>query len=212
MKYLARILLVVIGVITAIGFNECINNLINQKMMEEIQIIQTPTPTLILTPTVTPTPSPAPTLTPTPTPTNTPTPTVTPEPTVEVFAEPTVTLYDVYSEDELDLLFRVVQAEATEGDVVQKSHVASVIFNRIKEGWWDGDLTKNLMAKRQFEVVTNGRYKKMKVNAETILACEMAFEQDTTQGALFFDCTEGKSWAAKNQEWIFNDGIHDFYK
>ena len=212
MKCFARILLVVLGVITTIGFNECVENLVKPDTVKEIQVTATPmptvTPTLIATVSLTPTPTP----TNTPTPTLTPTPTPTPEPTIEVFAEPTVTLYDVYTEEELDLLFKVVQAEATDGTVEQKSNVASVIFNRLKKGWWGGDLTKNLMAKRQFEVVTNGRYKKMKISEKTILACEMAFEQDTTQGALFFDSTEGKSWAAENREWIFNDGIHDFYK
>ena len=122
------------------------------------------------------------------------------------------TLYDTYSEEELELLFRVVEAEATDYDVECKSHVASVIFNRLKAGWWGGDLTKSIMAKRQFEVITNGRYKRMEVTEETILACEIAFEQDTSQGALFFDSTKGKSWAHENCEYVFSDDAHGFYK
>lgn len=122
------------------------------------------------------------------------------------------TLYTTYSDEELDLLFRIVEAEATDYSVECKSHVASVIFNRIRTGWYDGDLTRNLMAKRQFEVVTNGRYKKMTITEETILACEIAFENDTAQGALFFDSTKGKSWAHENREYIFCDDAHWFYK
>lgn len=123
------------------------------------------------------------------------------------------TLYDMYSDEELELLFRVVEAEATEGDVACKSHVASVIFNRVGSGWHNGDLIKNLMAKRQFEVITNGRYKRVKITDETIKACEIGFRYDTTKGAMYFDCTNGESYAAKNKEFIFRDAIkHDFYK
>jgi len=121
-------------------------------------------------------------------------------------------LYDTYSDEELELLFRVVEAEVTDYDIECKSHVASVIFNRIKKGWWDGDLTKILTAKRQFEVITNGRYKRVEITEETVLACEIAFEQDTAQGALFFDSTKGKSWAHENREYIFSDDAHWFYK
>lgn len=122
------------------------------------------------------------------------------------------TLYDIYSKDELELLFRVVEAEVTDYSIECKSHVASVIFNRIKTGWYDGDLVKNLLAEQQFEVVTNGRYKKMVVTEETILACEIAFENDTAQDALFFDSTKGKSWAHKNKTYLFRDDAHWFYK
>jgi len=131
---------------------------------------------------------------------------------LELFSSGEVTLYNTYSEDELDLLFRVVEAEATDYCVMCKSHVASVIFNRLNAGWWGGDLTKSIMAKRQFEVVTNGRYKKVTVTDETILACQIAFSGDTAQGALFFDSTKGKSWAHRNQEYLFSDDAHWFYK
>ena len=161
--------------------------------------------------------SPLPTNTPipTPVPTATPTPVVTQVPTdeIELMATREPTLYSTYSIDELELLFRVVEAEATDADIECKSHVASVIFNRLKEGWWGGDLTRTLMAKNQFEVITNGRYKKVTVTKETIIACEWAFMEDTAQGATFFDSTNGKSWAAKNRTWIFKDKAgHDFFK
>lgn len=121
-------------------------------------------------------------------------------------------LYDIYTKDELELLFRVVEAEVTDYSIECKCHVASVIFNRIKAGWYDGDLIKNLLAEQQFEVVTNGRYKKMNITEETILACEIAFENDTAQGALFFDSTKGNSWAHKNRTYLFRDEAHWFYK
>ena len=187
---------------------------------EPIEIVHTPTNTPTPTPTVTPTPSPTPT--PTPEPERVEVPEVGDvlikeayeyvQDYLETFSKEEKTLYNTYTDDELELLFRVVEAEATDYCVDCKSHVASVIFNRLKAGWWGGDLTKNIMAKRQFEVITNGRYKRMTITEETIRACEIAFDGDTTQGALFFDSTKGKSWAHKNRDYIFSDHVHWFYK
>lgn len=174
-------------------------------------ITPTPAPTLMLTPTPLPTPTSEPT--PTPTPTPVPTATPTPEPvTTHPFAS-TDSLYMEFTEEELELLFRIVEAEVTGGTIETKANVASVIFNRLEAGWWGGDLKSNLLAEKQFEVITNGRYKTVEITEGTILACEKAFKGDTTQGALFFDSTGGKSWAAKNLTWIFRDAAnHDFYK
>ena len=189
----------------------------------EIQPTITPTITVIPTdppvPTMVPTSTPTPTVTPSPTVSPIPTPTATPELTpvidedLETFSSEKPSLYDTYSEKELELLFRVVEAETRGGDVESKSHVASVIFNRLKAGWWGGNLTKNLMGKNQFAVVTSGIYKKVTITNSTILACEIAFENDTAQGALFFDSTDGKSWAHKNRTFLFRDKIgHNFYE
>lgn len=172
----------------------------------KIEVCVTPVPTVTPISTPKPTPTPIPELTPTPEITE------VPEKEIEDMSVKEPTLYSTYSEEELELLFRVVEAEATDADIECKSHVASVIFNRLKEGWWDGDLTRTLMAKNQFEVVTNGRYKKVTITEETIIACELAFKEDTARGALFFDSTDGKSWAARNLTWIFCDKAgHDFY-
>ena len=143
-----------------------------------------------------------------------------PKPTATPMPTPTSvpTLYSTFTEEELNLLFKVVEAEATEGGLEEKTNVASVIFNRVRTGWSDGDLISILLSPRQFEVITNGRYKRVKVTETTILACEFAFENDTVDGAIYFDCTNGESWAAQeckkgNLIWVMKDGIgHDFYR
>ena len=127
-------------------------------------------------------------------------------------------LYETFSPEELDLLFRIVECEARDGSIEVKANVASVIFNRWKTNWGNGDLTTILMSPKQFEVVTLGLYKDAKVTASTIEGCELAFEQDTVDGAIFFDSTGGKSWAANECKagrlvWVKRDEInHDFYK
>lgn len=115
------------------------------------------------------------------------------------------TIYDKYSNEELDLLFKIVQAEiGSEWSFDQKSNVVSVIFNRLDSY---GSLTKVLTAKNQFSPYGSGRYLKVIVDEKTILACEYVFMfGDTTNGALFFD-SSGKL----NYKFLFNDGAHNFY-
>lgn len=123
-----------------------------------------------------------------------------------------VTIYDVFTKEELDLLFRVVQAEVGDYDFMSEANVASVILNR--HYYHKMDLTSVLLAEHQFATITNGMYLKVEVDEETILACEYVFLfGDTTNGALYFDSTDGNSWASHNREFIFRDSAgHDFYK
>ena len=141
-------------------------------------------------------------------------PNVVNEETVDVVETMSVTeqtIYDVYSNTELDMLFRVVEAETYGWYYENHRNVANVIFNRVRTGW--GSLTKVLTAPYQFEVVTTGFYKKVVVSVDTIRAVEDAFKHDYTGGALYFDSTNGKSYAAKHCKFLFRDSCgHDFYK
>ena len=123
-----------------------------------------------------------------------------------------VTIYDVFPDEELDLLFRVVQAEVGDFDFMSKANVASVIFNRHYH--FKTNLSSVLLAENQFSTIDNGRYLEVEIDEDTILACEYLFLfGDTTNGAMYFDSTNGNSWAAHNREFIFRDSAgHDFYK
>ena len=74
------------------------------------------------------------------------------------------------------------------------------------------------MSPRQFEVITLGVYKTAKPTATSIKGCEIAFETDSVDGAIYFDCTGGTSWAAEecrkgNLIWVMRDDLdHDFYR
>lgn len=118
------------------------------------------------------------------------------------------TIYDLFTEEELDLLFRVVQAEiGDEHSFEQKVNVACVIFNRWKHDQFQDTLAEILIPS-QFSVISNGRYKKVEISEETILACEYAFSiDDTTGGCLFFDSNNKLKY-----EFVFSDGAHNFYK
>lgn len=122
--------------------------------------------------------------------------------------DPPESIYDYYTDEELDMFFRVVQAEiGDEYTFEQKCNVANVILNRI-EHYKFPDKMLEILTPDQFATVKNGRINKVSVSECTILACEYAFEiEDTTDGCLFFDSNN-----ALKYEFVFNDGAHNFYK
>lgn len=118
------------------------------------------------------------------------------------------TIYDYFTEEELDLLFHVVQAEiGDEYSFEQKCNVASVIFNRLYHEKFPDTLSE-ILVYDQFSPILDGRYKKVEVSEDTILACEYVFMiEDTTNGCLFFDSNN-----TLNYQFVFNDSAHNFYK
>lgn len=123
-------------------------------------------------------------------------------------------IYDVYSDAELEKLFRTVEAEATGGTFQDKVNVAVTIFNRINHEEF-GSTIDEVITSDQFSPLLDGRYSEVKITEDTILACEYAYifriiEHD----ALYFDRTNGNSWAHRNREEVEIDGdnAHRFYK
>ena len=122
--------------------------------------------------------------------------------------DPPETIYDYFSEEELDLLFHVVQAEVgDEYSFESKVNVANVIFNRFYHERFPNTLSDILVCD-QFSSIADGRYREVEVTEDTILACEYAFMlEDTTDGCLFFDSNNTLSY-----QFVFNDSAHNFYK
>lgn len=121
------------------------------------------------------------------------------------------TIYDCFTDKELDLLFRVVQAEiGDEYTFEQKVNVCNVIFNRLysdKRDFVKQDTLLKVLREDQFSTISNGRIYEVKISETTINACEYAFAfEDTTNGALFFD-----SNGSLNYKKIDNDGAHTLY-
>lgn len=127
------------------------------------------------------------------------------------------TLYDVYDANQLELLFRIVETEVR-GDCYfdEKANVASVIFNRLRidtNNWFPDTLVGILTEYPQFESYLSGAYQYVTVTETTKLACEYAYQiGDTTGGALWFDSTDGNSWADNHRHMLFKDYVgHAFY-
>lgn len=117
-------------------------------------------------------------------------------------------IYDCFTDTELQLLFKVVQAEiGDQYSFEQKVNVASVIFNRLEHKRFPDNLEEILVAD-QFATISNGAYQKVEVSDTTILACEYAFSiENTAEECLFFDSNSRLKY-----NFVFNDGAHNFYK
>ena len=117
------------------------------------------------------------------------------------------TIYDRYTEEEIYLMQRVIETEVYGCDFEAKTHVASVILNRIEgENNFPDDATTVCTAAGQFV------YSRKQISEDTKLALEYVAEiEDTTNGALYFNSMEPmESWNGRPR--IFTDHVgHSFY-
>lgn len=120
-------------------------------------------------------------------------------------------IYDVFSSDELDLLFRVVHAEiGDEWTFEQKVNVASVIYNRVDSEYFGNSLTTVLIP-GQFSTISNGAYHN-EPSAKTIAACEYAYEiENTAKDCLYFHSNKLTSDTFCGAKYKFSDGAHHFF-
>lgn len=116
-------------------------------------------------------------------------------------------IYEKYDEDEIYLMQRVIETEVYGCDFEAKTHVASVILNRIEgDNKFPNDATAVCTAPGQFV------YSRKQISEDTKLALEYAEEiEDTTNGALYFNSMAPMdSW--NGRELIFTDEVgHSFY-
>ena len=122
--------------------------------------------------------------------------------------DPPDSIYDCFKEEELDLLFKVVQAEIGDSDdFIQKVNVASVIFNRLEHERFP-DTLEEILVHDQFSSISDGRYEEVTVTEDTILSCEYSFMiREIENDVLFFDSNN-----SLNYKFTFNDGMHNFYQ
>lgn len=120
--------------------------------------------------------------------------------------DPPETIYDYYSEEEINLICRVVETETYQCDFESKVNVANVILNRIDDEKFGGTVKEVVTSTNQFV------YERKIISEDTILAVEYAFlNEDTTQGALYFN-SNNKTETFCGREWIFQDEAgHNFY-
>lgn len=126
------------------------------------------------------------------------------------------TIYDYTTDEEFDLLCRVVEAEIGIGNFDQKCNVASSIINRYFSETFPNDWKDLLFQKRngvyQYSSVGNGLYRTVEVSEDTILAIEYSFMiEDTTNGCTYFH-SGNSTWHEDNLEFVFDDGLHKFYR
>ena len=126
------------------------------------------------------------------------------------------------TEEEIRMLERIVEAEATGEDIIGKILVANVVLNRLEDDKFPDTVEEVIFQKvgdeYQFSPVSDKRYWKVKVTKETKEAVRRALNgEDYSQGALYFMARKfakksSIKWFDNNLKWLFKYGTHEFYK
>lgn len=121
------------------------------------------------------------------------------------------------TDDDYQVLLRIVQAEAGGEDIKGRMLVANVVLNRLEIGFGGDTISEVVFAKNQFAPVSDKRFFTVTVNEVTIEAVERVLNgEDYSQGALYFMCRplaskKGIRWFDKNLKFLFEYGCHEFY-
>lgn len=126
------------------------------------------------------------------------------------------------NKSEIEVLERIVEAEATDEDVYGRMLVANVVINRVHSKHFANTVEKVVFQKiggdAQFAPVSDGRYYSVKVTDLTREAVGRVLDgEDYSCGALYFfqrNMTTRKraSWFDKHTAFQFKYGCHEFFK
>ncbi|MBR0153456.1 MAG: cell wall hydrolase [Lachnospiraceae bacterium] len=119
------------------------------------------------------------------------------------------------TEDEYDLLKRIVHAEAGDQSLKGRIMVANVVLNRVASSRFPNTIRAVIYQSGQFSPVRSGRINTVKPDATTIKAVDEALTgADYSNGALFF-CMKTSSSVSnfeKYHERCAEEGDHVFFK
>lgn len=123
-----------------------------------------------------------------------------------------------YSDQDYEVLKRIVQAEAGGCDMKGRILVANVVINRVKSRSFPNTITGVVYEKSQFSPVSNGSINTCKVSSETVEAVNRALAgEDYSQGALYFmnrkrSKSSNVSWFDSRLSYLFYYEGHEFFK
>lgn len=125
------------------------------------------------------------------------------------------------SSKEIEILQRIVEAEATGEDIKGKILVANVIINRVNDSSFPDSVEEVVFQKTggtyQFSPISDKRYYSVEVSDETKEAVQRVIQgEDYSQGALYFSARKRASasnmqWFDNNLKWLFQYGGHEFF-
>lgn len=123
-----------------------------------------------------------------------------------------------YSDEDYQVLLRIVQAEAGICDEKGKILVANVILNRVRDKEFPNNITDVVYQRSQFSPVSNGSINSVKVSAQTINCVDRALAgEDYSEGALYFMYRNGSrskavNWFDGHLTYLFQHERHEFFK
>lgn len=126
------------------------------------------------------------------------------------------------TEEEITILEKIVEAEATGEDIIGKILVANVIINRTKDDEFPDKIKEVVFQKvgddYQFSPIADKRYWSVKVTEETKEAVQRALNgEDHSKGALYFMARRlarksSARWFDEKLKWLFKHGEHEFFR
>ena len=129
--------------------------------------------------------------------------------------------YDLEDQD-LEILLRIVEAEAGGEDEEGKLLVANVVLNRVNSVKFPDTVSEVVFQREngvtQFSPVANGKIWKVQISEETREAVGRALEgEDISQGALYFAArkyadSNKMKWFDENLTFLFRYGGHEFFR
>ena len=122
-----------------------------------------------------------------------------------------------YTDEDYQVLLRIVQAEAGICDPKGKILVADVIINRVLSGKFPDSVMAVVYQPSQFQPVSNGTINTVKVTAETIECVDRALAgEDYSNGALYFmnrrASGSAASWFDRRLTYLFAHDGHEFFR
>ena len=113
-----------------------------------------------------------------------------------------------------EMLMRLAMAEAEGESVEGKALVMLVVLNRVRSEAFPDTVEAVIFQTNQFSVtVAGGRYWTREPDEGCREALELVKQGwDESQGALYFESSNGSSWHSRNLEFLFQEGNHRFYR
>jgi N-acetylmuramoyl-L-alanine amidase len=125
------------------------------------------------------------------------------------------------SDSDIDMLSRIVEAEAGQEDYIGKILVADVVINRVNSNDFPDSVTEVVFQKSnnitQFSPVSNGTIDRVTVSDDTVKAVYSALMgEDKSGGALYFMARkyskpQNVEWFDNHLTYLYTHGGHDFY-
>lgn len=112
-----------------------------------------------------------------------------------------------YTDDDLDLIARVITHESGNQPLEGKMAVGNVIVNRVNSSSFPNTISEVIFQKNQFPGATNAT-----PNVESVIAAKLILEgANVVPGAYFFNGVGKACWASRNKELLYTIGGHAFY-
>lgn len=122
------------------------------------------------------------------------------------------------SEQDYQVMLKIVQAEAGGCDRKGKILVANVVMNRVKSDEFPDSITSVVYEGSQFSPVIDGSIDQVKISEDTIQCVNQALSgEDYSQGALYFmnrraSRSKNVTWFDQRLTYLFQHESHEFFK